>query len=458
MTDKAIRYLPTVDLTRAFRPPTTLRPTRSKFRFDLNCRSGTASIHADKSLVSSVMQFRCFAEHRGERKMRQRWDETWHRLREWTKGQSPSERLAAQILSSEKYASVDPAHPLGGPDGGQDAKCTKEGHVWTMAVYFPRGRLSFGNITKKFLNNLGGARENSTSGIVFVTNQELSLSERESLVNQGKGFKVDLFHLERITAILDRPEMKDIRTRFLDMADDEPIVLNFGGGGGNAPGAAGGSGAVVNHLSIGASPRTAPSIRLDGMHAQAPGAGGGGGAAVALPPGYDRSGRRDDVIKRKIISKKIQLVEDNKIEEAATYGRPVTANDIANGLSIVGIYLADCIHMRGGLLDLLSAGWEWWDAPELPTTASWSFVFTMSIGCLERSAPIGVSIIVKDPMGTERIRHELQVQRVGTSPVEMRSSLHNLQPPIDAVGVWRIEIESGGLKLATLPIEVRNHR
>jgi hypothetical protein len=26
------------------------------------------------------------------------WDETWHRLREWTAGQGPSERLAALLL------------------------------------------------------------------------------------------------------------------------------------------------------------------------------------------------------------------------------------------------------------------------------------------------------------------------------------------------------------------------
>jgi len=30
-----------------------------------------------------------------------RWDETWHRLLEWTNGQAQSERLAAQILISE---------------------------------------------------------------------------------------------------------------------------------------------------------------------------------------------------------------------------------------------------------------------------------------------------------------------------------------------------------------------
>ena len=49
-----------------------------------------------------------------------RQDETWHRLREWTSGQTPSERLAAQLLVASDYKDVDPSHPLGGPDGGRD--------------------------------------------------------------------------------------------------------------------------------------------------------------------------------------------------------------------------------------------------------------------------------------------------------------------------------------------------
>lgn len=43
-----------------------------------------------------------------------RQDETWHRLREWTSGQTPSERLAAQLLAEEGYSEIDPSHPLGG--------------------------------------------------------------------------------------------------------------------------------------------------------------------------------------------------------------------------------------------------------------------------------------------------------------------------------------------------------
>jgi hypothetical protein len=61
-------------------------------------------------------------------------------LREWTNGQAPSERLAVQILLFNGYEDVDPSHPLGGQDGGQDILCANDGLRCLAAVYFPRGQ------------------------------------------------------------------------------------------------------------------------------------------------------------------------------------------------------------------------------------------------------------------------------------------------------------------------------
>jgi len=71
--------------------------------------------------------------------VRNRYDETWHRLREWTKGQTPSERPAAQILMRDGFSDLDPSHPLGGRDGGKDALATKGGVPFAMAVNAARG-------------------------------------------------------------------------------------------------------------------------------------------------------------------------------------------------------------------------------------------------------------------------------------------------------------------------------
>ena len=145
----------------------------------------------------------------------QRWDETWHRLREWTSGQGPSERLAAQILIAEGYSGLDPSHPLGGKDGGKDAFCTKEGDRWVMAVYFPRAQQSFADVKAKFLGDASGARANQAQGIAFVTNQELRLAERSELGDTVPELKVELYHLERVTALLDSPALAATRKQFL---------------------------------------------------------------------------------------------------------------------------------------------------------------------------------------------------------------------------------------------------
>jgi len=146
-----------------------------------------------------------------------RWDETWHRLREWTSGQAPSERLAAQLLLNDGYKDLDPSHPLGGRDGGKDAVCTKDGLGWAMAVYFPRGQQSFEDIKKKFAADLGGARKNSITGFAFVTNQELRLAERRELVESAPDLKIELYHLERITAALDSAPLAATRKQFLNI-------------------------------------------------------------------------------------------------------------------------------------------------------------------------------------------------------------------------------------------------
>lgn len=177
-----------------------------------------------------------------------RWDETWHRLLEWTNGQAPSERLAAQILLHEGFAAVDPSHPLGGPDGGKDASCLKDGMRWVMGVYFPRGQQEFTTITTKFTSDLQAARASGAQAFVFVTNQELRLAERRNLMAAWTD-RVEVYHLERLTVILDDPNMAAVRKQFLGI-DFSSGVGGAGGGGkiignrGTIIGGRGGAGGV----------------------------------------------------------------------------------------------------------------------------------------------------------------------------------------------------------------------
>jgi hypothetical protein len=151
-----------------------------------------------------------------------RWDETWQRLLEWTRGQTQSERLAAQVVLEGGFANVDPIHPLGGKDGGKDAWIEKDGELWIMAVYFPRGQQSFKDIEGKFVADFAGAAKNEAKGMAFVTNQELKEGERRDLA-KAVGGQTEIFHLERVVAILDRPHMAGLRSQHLD--------IDFGPGG-----------------------------------------------------------------------------------------------------------------------------------------------------------------------------------------------------------------------------------
>lgn len=155
-----------------------------------------------------------------------RFDETWHRLLEWTQGQTPSERLAAQVLAHEGFEDIDPSHPLGGKDGGRDAMCTKGGQPWIMAVYFPRGQQALRTIQDKLKDDLAAAAKHNPHGVVFVTNQELRLGERETLRNLGGAVQIELFHLERVAFILDQPPMSQVRKQYLDI-DPGPMPISI---------------------------------------------------------------------------------------------------------------------------------------------------------------------------------------------------------------------------------------
>jgi hypothetical protein len=154
-------------------------------------------------------------------------DETWTRLLNWTKGQKPSERLSAHILSSEGFKSIDPSHPLGGRDGLKDIVSIKDNLQWIAAAYFPRGQKEFKEIKKKFSSDLIGIKKNKVSGLAFVTNQELTLSERKELLNIGKPHTIEIFHLERITHILDTAKNYGIRLEFLDIELSKEEQLSY---------------------------------------------------------------------------------------------------------------------------------------------------------------------------------------------------------------------------------------
>lgn len=152
--------------------------------------------------------------------------DTRYTLVEWTGSQQEEERLSGHILRSEGYESVDPIHPLGGPDGTKDLKCIKDGKTFVGGCYFPRGQKSFSAIKKKFVEDLKGVKKNGVDGFVFITNQEISDTQRKQLRGLAN-HSIDIFHLERVIDILNSPVNLGVRLEFLDIEMNKEELVSF---------------------------------------------------------------------------------------------------------------------------------------------------------------------------------------------------------------------------------------
>lgn len=156
------------------------------------------------------------------------YDETWHWLLWWTKGRTPSERMAGHIIADAGFDNVEPTHPLGGPDDGADATCTKDGKPAVMAAYFPLGPKTFTQVKNKLASDIQAAKDGDRdfSLLAFVTNQKLTEGQRKQLrALGGDDIEVELFDLERCTHILDLPHMAEHKQRYLDIPAGTPPLL-----------------------------------------------------------------------------------------------------------------------------------------------------------------------------------------------------------------------------------------
>jgi hypothetical protein len=148
----------------------------------------------------------------------------------WRGAQHDSERMCAQLLLLAEYREVDPSHPLGGPDGIKDAVCLdSKGERWVMAVYFTRDPVDFKDIEAKFRDDAKGIAKNNAHGIVFFTNNKLTIGEREMLssIVAGTQHEADIWHRERIRVLLDDPRGYGTRYRFLNVFMSEAEQVSF---------------------------------------------------------------------------------------------------------------------------------------------------------------------------------------------------------------------------------------
>lgn len=136
-------------------------------------------------------------------------------LKEWRYGQTQAERMVGALLHLEEFESVDPQHPLGGPDGIKDLLCRKHEVSWVAAAYFPPTSASFQAIKDKFKDDLRGVKKNNARGFAFFVNQPMTAGQRKKLVDEAGDVIVEIFHLERIKGILDAPKGCGVRLEYL---------------------------------------------------------------------------------------------------------------------------------------------------------------------------------------------------------------------------------------------------
>jgi fido (protein-threonine AMPylation protein) len=151
------------------------------------------------------------------------------KLTNWREGQTKAERLAANLLDLDGFTAIDPQCPLGGPDGIKDVICEKNGWKYVGAAYFPTTIKDFKAIKKKFDGDLKGVTQNKVDGIVFVTNQKLSPSERATLIKEAKNKKATalIYHVEKIRVLLDSPQGFALRLTILGIEMTKEEQLSF---------------------------------------------------------------------------------------------------------------------------------------------------------------------------------------------------------------------------------------
>jgi len=133
--------------------------------------------------------------------------------------------MAAKVLGIEGYVAIDPQSPVGGPDGTKDILCSKDDKEYVVGCYFPNGQKSFSDISKKFNDDFVGVNKNSADGLVFVTNQKITPSERISLCEGHTDSTI--YHGEKVTGVLDSPKGYGVRLEYLGVELTKEEQISF---------------------------------------------------------------------------------------------------------------------------------------------------------------------------------------------------------------------------------------
>ena len=181
------------------------------------------------------------------------------------------------------------------------------------------------------------------------------------------------------------------------------------------------------------------------------------GKSVGLP-----GKRGEDTILRhsapdgKILNEIIAKGGEPVIDENNPPLRLVTQDDIQKGFTVTSLLLAECIHARNGLIDLLCASWQSYDVLEFPCECQFPFFCAFSMGELESETAVEITVDVLNPKDVSAFNRHFRVhRRRGHGPVTLHNEFMNLKFLATESGVWSVRVASGDILLGRLPIEIK---
>lgn len=199
--------------------------------------------------------------------------------------------------------------------------------------------------------------------------------------------------------------------------DFRQAVFRIGGEGGHWGGGGGGGGIFTI---VGTATRIPAEIYLNGQDAQAPGGGGGGAGTVHY------------------------------------LGRPVDTDDLAHGLHLCCMLLANATSFSGNLFNALGAGWTYIDIPSTPTSVSIWLIMTFEYGDIEPKTLLRMSIQVTTPSEATAMEcpFDIEVQE-SRDLVKRTSRAQLLKFDVTEPGLWSIRVRSSTHELGVHRFECR---
>lgn len=247
----------------------------------------------------------------------------------------------------------------------------------------------------------------------FSTNQLLQIkAEHESTARQVGTISVQISEaqLELLQSTAGYYEPGSVHNDF------RHAVFRVGGEGGHWGGGGGGGGI----LTIVGTTRVPPDLSLSGEDGRAPGGGGGGAGDVQC------------------------------------IGRPADTDDLALGLKLTALLLANAHSASGALVNLLGAGWSFVQIASLPATIRISLVLGFDLGRIEPCTLLRFTINVLKPSETLALETSFDLEVPDCVDLVKRATrVQVLSFEATELGLWRILVRSAQHELGEYSFECR---